>query len=158
MSPTEVRVIVLRAEIERDWQQVKRHAETCAATDPRLGTPEAALVALSLDHAYEAFEQMLCRIERALRLPERSGQHWHRRLLADATEPLPGVRPAIVPKSAERAWEELLGFRHFLRHAYAVELDPERLIKNVEQLKTAVPFTDPAISTLLHALQSDETG
>lgn len=147
----------LRAEIERDWQQVKRHAQICASTDARLGAPEAALVALSLDHAYEAFEQMLCRIERALRLPERCGQHWHRRLLADATEPLPGVRPAIVPKTAERAWEELLGFRHFLRHAYAVELDPERLTRNVEHLKAAAPSTEPAISALLLALRAAET-
>jgi hypothetical protein len=54
MSPTEVRLAALRAEIERDWQQVERHATTCAITDARLGAPEAALVALSLDHAYEA--------------------------------------------------------------------------------------------------------
>jgi hypothetical protein len=123
MSPTDVRLAALRVEIERNWQQVKRHAQTCATTDPSGGAPEAALVALSLDHAYQAFEQVLCRVEQALHLPERSGQHWHRRLLADATEPLPRVRPAIVPELAERNWEELLGFRHFLRHAYAVELD-----------------------------------
>jgi hypothetical protein len=156
MSPTDVRLIALRVEIERDWQQVKRHAQSCATTDPSVGAPEAALVALSLDHAYQAFEQVLCRIEQALHLPERSGQHWHRRLLADATESLPGVRPAIVPQSAERHWEELLGFRHFLRAAYAVELDPQRLSKNVEHLRAAVGMTEPAIADLLRVLHPDD--
>lgn len=152
MSPAQVRLAGLSVEVRRDWEQVERHAKTCASTDPRLGAAEAALVALSLDHAYQAFEQVLVRVEQALRLPERTGHHWHRRLLADATEALPGVRPAIVPKSVERSWEELLGFRHFLRHAYAVELDPERLIRNVEHLQVAVAATSAPMGELLAAL------
>lgn len=152
MSPALVRLGVLRVEVQRDWEQVERHAKTCVSTDPHLGQPEAALVALSLDHAYQAFEQILVRVEQALGLPARTGEHWHRRLLADATEVVPGVRPAIVPKSIERRWEALLGFRHFLRHAYAVELDPDRLSRNVEQLQAAVSGTEQSIGKLLSAL------
>ena len=93
-----MRLSALRVEVERDWQQVQRHARTCGATDPALGPPHAALVALALDHAYQAFEQVLVRVEQALRLPGRTGQHWHRQLLADASAPLPQVRPALLPK------------------------------------------------------------
>lgn len=152
MSPTQVRLAALRVEVQRDWDQVERHARTCAATDPRRGPAEAALVALSLDHAYQAFEQILVRIEQALGLPERTGQHWHRRLLAEVTEALPGIRPAIVPKAVERHWEELLGFRPFLRHAYAVEPDPERLIRNVDHLQAAVAGTVAPMGEVLSAL------
>ncbi|HYO97556.1 MAG TPA: hypothetical protein VER33_23755 [Polyangiaceae bacterium] len=157
MSPTQVRLVALRAEVERDWQQVLRHAATCSATDPALGAPQAALVALSLDHAYQAFEQLLVRVEKALRLPERAGQNWHRQLLADASEALPRVRPAMIPKAAERDWEHLLGFRHFLRHAYAVELDPERLLGNTLRLQRAVAATQPCMDDLLSALAPDES-
>ncbi|HVZ32969.1 MAG TPA: hypothetical protein VG963_11110 [Polyangiaceae bacterium] len=152
MSPVDTRLTALRAEIERDWQQVQKHAQRAHDTDPALRDADAAWVALSLDHAYQALEQLLVRIERALRLPERTGQHWHRQLLAEATEPLPGVRPALVPKSVERDWEQLLGFRHFLRHAYAVDLDPERLRSNAQRLRRAVAATDPLMIALLDAL------
>jgi hypothetical protein len=158
MSPTQVRLSALRADVERDWQQVQRHLQTCIAANPCQGAAEAALVALALDHAYQAFEQILVRVEQALRLPERRGPIWHRRLLADAAEPLLEVRPAIIPKAVERDWEELLGFRHFLRHAYAVELDPERLSDNVAHLKTAVSATDPCMLKLLAALHPAEPG
>jgi hypothetical protein len=115
------------------------------------------LVALALDHAYQAFEQILIRVEQALRLPERTGEHWHRRLLADATEALPGIRPAIVPKGVERDWEELLGFRHFLRHAYAVELDPERLSSNAERLQRALRATESSVLGLFTALHPGDS-
>jgi hypothetical protein len=152
VSPADVRLAALHAEVERDWRQVERHCQISSSVDPGRGAPEAALVALALDHAYQAFEQLLLRLEAALGLPERSGQHWHRRLLADATLVLPGVRPAVIPTSVERDWEELLGFRHFLRHAYAVELDAERLRSNAQRLQRAVAGTAPTMSTLLATL------
>jgi hypothetical protein len=129
-----------------------------ASVDPAHGDPEAALVALSMDHAYQALEQILLAIERALRLPERSGSQWHRTLLADAGRDLPGVRPALLPPDSERDWEELLGFRHFIRHAYATDLDPVRLRKNVDRLARAVRATDPLITAALAVLEPREDG
>jgi hypothetical protein len=40
---------------------------------------------------------------------------------------LPGVRPAVLSRASVDALRRLLGFRHFFRHAYAVELDPVQL-------------------------------
>jgi hypothetical protein len=51
----------------------------------------------------------------------------------------------------------LLAFRHFLRHAYAVELDAERLTENTRRLRRAVEATQPFIDDLLNALAPDET-
>ena len=155
MSPEQARMALLRAEIERDWQRVGVFSERATSVAPSTGLAEASLVALSLDHAYQAFESMLVRIERALGLPERPGADWHRALLADAVLALPGLRPAVIPTGAERPWDELRRFRHFLRHAYTVELDSHRLAQNVRHLQEAVTATQPSIIALLDALGAE---
>lgn len=152
MSPLEVRTSAVRAAIERDWREVRRQLDRARSVSPGKGELESAFVALALDHAYQALEQVLLVVERALRLPERSGENWHRALLADATRPLSGIRPELIPLEAESDWQDLLGFRHFLRHAYAADLDPTRLERNVERLERAVSATEPFILALLNAL------
>ncbi len=108
MSPTDARVAVLLQEIRRDWESVRAHAARAEGTDPASGAPEAAYVALSLDHAYQALETLILRVERALGLPERAGATWHAALLADASREVPGLRPAVVPREALPDWEALL--------------------------------------------------
>jgi len=146
---------LLRAEIERDWRRVEIFLQRATSVDPASGLPEASLVALSLDHAYQAFEEILLRIERAVGLPERQGADWHRALLADAVLSLPDIRPPLVPEPAERSWDELRRFRHFLRHAYAVDLDPVRLGANVAHPRKAVAATEPSIRALSQALAAN---
>ena len=97
MSPTDARRAMLRAEIERDWEMVVAQLALAQTVDPSVGAPEAALVALSLDHAYQAFENVLVRLERALGLPARTGSDWHRSLLGDAVLSVAGLRPALSP-------------------------------------------------------------
>ena len=152
MTGEDVRVASLRAEIARDWGAVREHLARALTVEPARGAPEAALIALSLDHAYQAFETILVRIERALALPARSGESWHRALLADAARPLTGARPSVLPQASEGDWEALLGFRHFLRHAYHSPLDPTRLVANRARLERAVAATDPTILALLSSL------
>lgn len=152
MSPLESRLAVLKAEVTRDWAQVERHHAIAAETDPHADRAQAALVALSLDHAYQAMEQLLVRVERNLGLPERSGSDWHRQVLSDAALALDGIRPPIIPQEILADWIHLLGFRHFLRHAYAVDLDPVRLRENTERLARAVTSTRMHVEALLAAL------
>ena len=83
------------------------------------------MVALSLDHAYQAFETILLRLERAAGLPERTVRSWHTALLADAAIAVSGLRPAVFPPDSLRDWDAVLRFRHFLRHAYVITLDTE---------------------------------
>jgi hypothetical protein len=158
VSPVDARILGLSAELRRDWQQVQRHAQRARDGNPSAGEAQAAYVALALDHAYEAFEQLLLRVERALGLPARTGEHWHRALLADAGSPIPRLRTAIVPAAAADDWSELLGFRHFLRHAYAVDLDSGRLAKNAARLEQAVTLTEPSIVAFLSALDAAVAG
>ncbi len=65
-------------------------------------------MALSLDHAYQAFEAILVRLERVAGLPERAGASWHSAVLADAALAIPGLRPPIFPAEAHADWDALL--------------------------------------------------
>lgn len=155
MSPLDARVLKLVAEVERDWRQVRAHLAKARSVDPEKGEPEAALVALSLDHAYQAFETLLVRTERALGLPERVGATWHARILFDSGEPVPGLRPAVYPQDAAGDWDALLRFRHFLRHAYPIGLDAAKLRANVARLETAATRTEPFVNALVAALRAE---
>ena len=155
MSPAAARAALLVAECQRDWDMVKAHLSRARSADPTRGAADAALAALSLDHAYQAFETILVRLERAAGLPERTGSSWHTALLADAAIELPGLRPALFPPDGLSHWDTLLRFRHFLRHAYVVELDPEKLAANVERLVQAVSVTDAWLDAVLRGFLSD---
>ncbi|MBI5480601.1 MAG: hypothetical protein HY906_17215 [Deltaproteobacteria bacterium] len=155
MSPLDARVAVLVAELQREWGQIAVHLAKAGSVDPASGDAAAALVALSLDHAYQAFETWLVRLERALGLPERGGAGWHLQLLLAAGQPVPGLRPAAYPMEAASDWDDLRRFRHFLRRAYAVALDPEKLRANVARLERAVAATDPHVAAVVAALSGE---
>lgn len=158
MNAERSRVALMRAELERDWKAVQDRLRKAQSIDPRQGDAASALVALSLDHAYQAFETLLLRVDRALELPERSGPSWHVELLSDAALELDGVRPAIFPEEASPHWHALLRFRHFLRHAYAVDLDPDELQKNTTHLDRAVALTAARVQALLASLDTRVPG
>jgi hypothetical protein len=152
MSPAEARAALAVAECRRDWDTLKTHLVRAHSADPSQGDAQAALVALSLDHAYQAFEAILVRLERACGLPERPGATWHTALLADAALAIPRLRPPIFPAEAHADWDALLRFRHFLRHAYVVELDPAKLAANRDRLDRAVAATETWMGSVLAGL------
>jgi hypothetical protein len=155
LSPADARAALVLAECRRDWDVVKAHLQRARDASPSASAAEAALVALSLDHAYQAFETILLRVERALGLPERSGPGWHALLLADAALVIPGLRPALFPGPTLADWDAVLRFRHFLRHAYVLDLDPGKLGQNVARLDGAVSETDPWLDGVLAVLGAD---
>ena len=94
------------------------------------------------------------RLERVAGLPERTGASWHTALLADAAVEVPGLRPPLFPAEAHADWDALLRFRHFLRHAYVVDLDPSKLVVNLDRLDRAVAATDDWLDLVLSGLAS----
>ncbi len=121
----------LRADIQALLEKVEFEGETrrklaaeiadhAAPADP--GKPAAALVALDLDRFYTSTESTLEAIARIMDGGVPAGDGWHRELLqAMAAEG--NARPAVLSRGTHDQLKRLLGFRHFLRHAYAVELD-----------------------------------
>jgi ribonuclease HepT-like protein len=112
-----------------------------APTDPAA----IALEAWSLHGWYTALESLLERVARQLDAEVPEGERWHRELLAQATVDVPGVRPAVLPRATRADLEELLGMRHFLRHAYGAELDGRRLAAQAERLRDVAPAVEQAL-------------
>ncbi|MBN2576775.1 MAG: hypothetical protein JXP73_19585 [Deltaproteobacteria bacterium] len=126
MSP---RLQRLRAEIASDLGTFASRIDDLAKLPPLAQADRASLAeaAVALHHAYGAIESALARIARAVDdgLPE--GPEWHQALVQVMALAIDSVRPAVVCDKTRELLQRLLGFRHFFRHAYAVELDGVRL-------------------------------
>lgn len=120
----------LRAEIAFDRAAFAARIEELAGLDlptNSSGADPRARAAVALHHGYGAIESIMVRLARFLEgnLPE--GPDWHQGLLQSMGLAIDGVRPAIFSADTIAVLRHLLGFRHFFRHAYAVDLDAARL-------------------------------
>ena len=133
----------LAGEIQADVLVLDQVASACAATKPRLmQQPDRgvlALVAVDLHRYYTAVENVLERVERVVGALPPPGPSWHRDLLLGAARELADARPAVLSAPTSAELEPMLSFRHFFRHAYAVEFDPVRLDALASRLARAHP-------------------
>ena len=77
-------------------------------------------------------------------------------LLQRMTQPVPGVRPALLTKDTFRLLNALRGFRHFFRHAYIVTVDPVQLQSNLHKAQQAYQLLHNDVSHFLAQLQTAE--
>lgn len=135
---------VLAARILRELELLDRVAQDVfetwklAAAEPRV---DAFLdsVALNLHGYYVGMEKALEAVAREIDDSLPAGSTWHRDLLEQMALEVPTVRPAVLSESSVLALRALLGFRHFVRNAYSVDLDPELVRRNVDILAEAHP-------------------
>jgi hypothetical protein len=109
----------------RHSAEVAQVASAGSTVSPSRG--EVALAALALDRYYTSLESAFEMIARDLDGSLPSGADWHRALLAQMSRPGPAREAVLRDTTAERL-REVLRFRHFLRHAYAVDLDWSRMV------------------------------
>jgi len=118
----------LRAEIRFDRDTfAKRIEELGGLKLSARNKAQNALAAVALHHAYGSIEATMERIARQIDGDLPRGRDWHQALLHSMGLDIEGVRPALFSRVSVNALREVLGFRHFFRHAYSVELDAERL-------------------------------
>jgi len=117
--------------LEDGWAQDARVMQRAAATlQARLAESSEgrfAAAAYEINRIYnileKAFERLCETFENHL---EKKGRY-HDSLIERVSLELTGIRPAFLPSDAIRAVRELKGFRHLFRHAYDLDLDPERV-------------------------------
>lgn len=133
---------VLHAEMLDDAAIIADAARTAESRLEGGSAPEIEGAAFHLARAYNALERMALRVAKAFenQVNDREGRHIGllRRLALD----VPGVRPALFPRSLLPAIQDLRAFRHVFRHAYDLRLDPERLgalASAAEQVAVALP-------------------
>lgn len=152
MNPKEltaVGLLRLVRDIRRDLDAMQQQNEIVARSTPHLAdAPGQAALALALHHYYTALETLLSRVLRALEGDVPEGPDWHVALLEEASRHLEPLRPALLSSELLPALGELRRFRHFLRNAYSVSLDQERL----SALAAIVERIHPDLSRDMEAL------
>ncbi len=151
----------LRREIGEDhkaWRARAAELREAAGHLVRDGVerPWLAFAAVALHGWYTALESILERVARVLDQEVPQGVSSHRDLLSQAMCELPGVRPAVLPSPLQVDLLALLAFRHFFRHAYAVDLDAEKLRREVERAARIEHDVDLALATFDAALLAAE--
>jgi hypothetical protein len=134
----------LRGEIADDRIAMARRASDLQEATRRLDRDPAdpaamALQAWALHGWYSALESILERIARQIDGVVPTGDRWHRALLAQTAVAVPGLRPAVITAATRAELEELRAIRHFLRHAYGADLDPNRLAAQGRRLRAVAP-------------------
>lgn len=121
-------LLALADKIDLDWAACERLVREIGSyvdiADP--DRPVIALVALDIERYYSSLESTFETIARDIDGAVPEGKDWHRNLLELMCRP-GDVRPAVVSPGSTTIVRELLRFRHFLRHAYAVEIDWAKL-------------------------------
>lgn len=114
-----------------------------------------AFVAVELARYYTAFEHLVEMVEKTLAAGPPRSERWHQDLLAAASRELPGIRPPLVRQETRVLLQDLLGFRHFLRNAYAVDLRWEgHLERHVRTLAAVQPLLDADLAAFAAHLRT----
>lgn len=139
----------LRQELSEDRKAMAVRAGELDEAASRLDDPPwASHAAVALHAWYTGLESALERVARALDAEVPEGERWHRDLLSQVTVELPGVRPAVLPRSLLAELTELLAFRHFFRHAYSAALDPAKIAEEVARVGRIRPEVDAGLERL----------
>jgi hypothetical protein len=88
---------------------------------PDLSELELAGVAALIHSFYNGVENVVKQLVQARGIALPMGESWHKELIQTAAE------AGILSEATSQGVREYLAFRHFFAHAYAFDLDPERL-------------------------------
>ncbi len=91
----------------------------------------AASIGAHAANAYTAIETALERILIAADGRTIAGANYHRALLERAALDVPSARPAVITRKTFDLLDDLRGFRHVVRHAYA-GFDPDQAVESIE--------------------------
>jgi uncharacterized protein YutE (UPF0331/DUF86 family) len=110
------------SEILKCYAKIRLRTDNFAESEERLES-----LAYQLHNLYCAFEELFQTIAEAFENQIGTGAGWHVELLSRMRRSVPGVRPGVIDDVDYRALNELRAFRHVFRHAYALELNPQKL-------------------------------
>ena len=109
--------------------------------------------ALSLHSFYNGLERIFETIARQLDPTFPSGERWHRQLLEQMGQEIPGMRPPVLSVDSVERLDEFLAFRHRMRNIYAFRLDADRLHELLMRLPNAWQSAQADIEVFVNLLQ-----
>ena len=120
-------LITLQAEVTDD---VRAATEAATLAGQRLAQGDDSGLescAYQLARTFNIIEQMGLRIAKAFENHIDDERGWHAELIHRLSITVPGVRPALYEPEIIPALRELRGFRHFVAHAYDLQLETDRV-------------------------------
>ena len=109
-------------------------------------------VAYQLHNFYSAIEDLLKIVATYFENNVSDTARWHSLLLQRMTQPVQGVRPAVIAVESYALLNALRAFRHFFRHAYGITIDFAQLQSNLEKARQLKPMFDRDLRIFLQAL------
>jgi len=106
-------------------------------------------VAFDLHSFYQGVERIFEAFAKSIDRTVPSGDRWHKRLLVQMTEEIPGIRPAVISEETRTALDSYRTFRHLARNIYTFNLDAERIRSLVENLPDTVEKVCNDVSVFL---------
>jgi uncharacterized protein YutE (UPF0331/DUF86 family) len=116
--------------VEAEYEAIEETISILLTKPPsQLNKLELAGIATLLNNFYNGIENVLKQIfqKQSIELPQ--GPSWHQNLINLAVE------EDILSENLALEIKRYLGFRHFASHAYASNLDPDRLEKLINTIK-----------------------
>ncbi len=152
-TPDRASLLRLRQDVERDSGAAEallsaleaRAGDALPADDPVF----LGYAAVTLHQLYTALETAFERICLTLEGSLPAGADSHQALLRDMTRDLDTMRPRVLRDETASALRPLLRFRHFVRRAYAIDWDAERLQEVYAQARRASPLVGADMADFL---------
>lgn len=119
-------ILKIRDLVFRRWQKALRDEDY-------LGS-----VAFDLHSFYQSVERSFESIAALVGKSLPSGDSWHKLLLRQMAEELPGIRPAVISAETMTMLDRYRTFRHVARNIYTFNLDRKKMQGLVENLPVTV--------------------
>jgi len=134
----EARLAVLFAEIDYQWNQILKIYKSIEEKLKRLKENKdnedlRDSLAYRLHNLYCAYEDLFKIIAKFFENRIEDPARYHIELLRRMLIEIKGIRPSLISEESYTYLNELRGFRHVFRHAYAIELDVDRIIALAEK-------------------------
>lgn len=122
------KLAILEGELRRQESQIdKIYLKIEDRARYMAGAAGIESVAYHMHNLYCAYEDLFKIITDAFENNIEEGLAYHKELLRRMSVTIKGLRPNLVGEESLELLSELRAFRHFFRHAYAYELDPEKV-------------------------------
>ena len=97
---------------------------------------EQLVFAFRTQQFYTAIEDLFKQIAKSFENHIENMSNFHKELLVRINMEIPNVRPSVISKPSLLLLDKIRSFRHFVRHAYDVELDKKELELIQNRLKS----------------------
>jgi len=152
------RLAGLTAELKGQlWLIEKVNTRLQSRIDAGLDTPgQLDSVAYQIHNLYCSIEDLLKLVANAFENNVGTGENWHKVLLLRLSQPIEGVRPALLSEASWDAMDQLRGFRYLVRHAYGKDIELTQLQVNITAAQKLYRLIEQDINTFVAELKEPD--